>query len=217
MKRSAEPKKPKSLLAAKLPAEPDDAALWRHITSNIKPLKSRAKKRVPIAPAPERPAAEPARAEKPRLASVSIGGNAPERPAVTVTPSLEPGVAAGIDRNTFQKFRTGSMAIDGTLDLHGMTQAEAHDSLIRYIGASYRMGRRCLIVITGKGLRGGDSDGGDRRDLFRPTGGRGILQQAVPKWLNQLDLRPMILAIAHAQPKHGGTGALYVLLRRKRD
>ncbi|MGE4014126.1 MAG: Smr/MutS family protein, partial [Alphaproteobacteria bacterium] len=185
---------------------------WRHITSNIQPLKGRAKKRVPIAPRVEPPAAAAPVAEKPRLKSISIGGNAPERPAVTVTPALEPGIAAGIDRNTFQKFRSGAMAIDGTLDLHGMTQAEAHEALIRYIGTSYRLGRRCLIVVTGKGLRGGDPDAG-----FRPPGGRGILQQAVPKWLNALELRPMILAIAHAQPKHGGTGALYVLLRRKRE
>lgn len=227
MKRSPEPKSLRAALKAAAKISPpaktapkaapkptistiaeDDAGLWQHITSNIRPLKGRAKKRIPIAPMIDPPAPSP-RAPEPRLKSVAIGDNVPPRPAVSVTPALEPGIAAGIDRNTFQKFRSGQMSIDGTLDLHGMTQPEAHDALIRYIGASYRMGRRCLIVVTGKGQRSADAD-----NFLH--GGRGVLQRAVPKWLNQLDLRPMILAIAHAQPKHGGAGALYVLLRRQR-
>lgn len=230
MKRAPEPKSLRAALKAaaktmKTPAskqaapkqtgaphDTDDALLWRHIASGVKPLQERAKKRLPIVPtSPALATSSTATsAEKPRLGAVGIGHNAPARPTLTVAPALEPGIAAGIDRATFQKLRSGQMPIDGTLDLHGMTQAEAHDALIRYIGNSYRAGRRCLIVITGKGRRS------EVQHENFPSRSRGVLQRVVPEWLNQLDLRPMVLAIAHAQPKHGGTGALYVLLRRKR-
>lgn len=94
------------------------------------------------------------------------------------------------------------MDIDGRLDLHGMSQAEAHDALTGFVLASHRMGRRAVLVITGKGLYGERS---------------GVLKSAVPRWLNEAPLRDRILAFQPAQPKDGGSGALYVLLKRRRD
>jgi DNA-nicking Smr family endonuclease len=92
-------------------------------------------------------------------------------------------------------------AIEGRLDLHGMTQREAHRALAEFVSASGAAGRRCVLVITGRGL-GSDHPG--------------ILQCAVPRWLAESPLRGEILAIAPAQPRHGGAGALYLLLRRRR-
>jgi DNA-nicking Smr family endonuclease len=91
--------------------------------------------------------------------------------------------------------------IEARLDLHGMTQPEAHRALAEFIGASSAAGRRCLLVVTGRGL------GAD---------GPGILKGAVPGWLDKGEFRRQILAVAPAQPRHGGAGALYVLLRRRR-
>ncbi len=82
-----------------------------------------------------------------------------------------------------------------------MTQAEAHRELIDFVVASHRGGRRCVLVITGRGL------GPD---------GPGVLKSAVPRWLEEAGLRRRILAVAAAQPRHGGAGALYLLLRRQR-
>jgi DNA-nicking Smr family endonuclease len=108
---------------------------------------------------------------------------------------------AGIDRANAERLKRGLHAIDARLDLHGMTQTEAHRELVDFIAASYQAGRRCVLVITGRGL------GPD---------GPGVLKSAVPRWLEQGALRRRILAVAAAQPRHGGAGALYVLLRRQR-
>jgi DNA-nicking Smr family endonuclease len=99
------------------------------------------------------------------------------------------------------------MAIDGRLDLHGLTQAEAHDRLSGFVKAAQARGKRVLLVITGKGYKAPNSQHG---------GESGVLRRAVPRWLNAPDLRPLVLAIHAAQPRHGGEGALYVLLKRNR-
>jgi DNA-nicking Smr family endonuclease len=108
---------------------------------------------------------------------------------------------AGIDRANAERLKRGLHEIEARLDLHGMTQAEAHQELIGFVGASHQAGRRCVLVITGRGL------GPD---------GPGVLKSAVPRWLEDAVLRRKILAVAAAQPRHGGAGALYLLLRRQR-
>jgi len=113
--------------------------------------------------------------------------------------ALAVGEYAGVDRNTAERFRKGESSIDATLDLHGMTAARAHTALERFIQSHYAQGSRRLLVITGKGKES-----------------PGILRQSLPQWLNTEILRPMILAIDIAKPKHGGSGAYYVLLKRKR-
>jgi DNA-nicking Smr family endonuclease len=107
---------------------------------------------------------------------------------------------AGIDRANGERLKRGLHRIDARLDLHGMTQAEAHAALSVFIAASRVAGRRCVLVITGRGL--GQS-------------GAGILKSSVPRWLEEPELRRQILAIAPAQPHHGGPGATYLLLRRR--
>jgi DNA-nicking Smr family endonuclease len=106
---------------------------------------------------------------------------------------------AGIDRANAERLKRGLHRIEARLDLHGMTQAEAHGALFAFIAASRAAGRRCVLVITGRGL--GQS-------------GPGVLKTSVPRWLEERELRRHILAIAPAQPHHGGPGATYLLLRR---
>ena len=93
------------------------------------------------------------------------------------------------------------MAIDGRLDLHGHTQAEAHDMLHRFLKRLHGEGGRCALVITGKGMTAGKG---------------GVLRQAVPRWLNEPQLRPLVLAFDHAMIRDGGEGALYILLKRRK-
>lgn len=109
------------------------------------------------------------------------------------------GIAAGLDRRTALRLKRGEMAVDGRIDLHGMTQEQAHAALVGFVTRAYESGRRCLLVITGKG-----------RD------GTGILRAQVPRWLNQPTLRPLIIGLSVARPNDGGEGALYLLVRRKR-
>ena len=138
-------------------------------------------------------------APKPRAKSapVFVPPSPPPKPAV---PPL-----ASLGRKTKQRIARGSRAIDGRLDLHGMTQAEAHDALFGFIRAKQARGAKLLLVITGKGARGGD-DGG----------GRGVLKRVVPLWLGLPEFRGLVLGFESAAIGHGGEGALYVSLRKTR-
>ena len=112
------------------------------------------------------------------------------------------GDLTGIDGHRADRLRRGKQEIEGRLDLHGMRQIEAHDALIGFIAAAQRAGKKTLLVITGKGsFSNGDS----------------VLRANVPLWLNERPLRDKILAITPAHPRDGGAGALYVVLKRRRE
>ena len=122
-----------------------------------------------------------------------------------------PGKAPGIDRKTSLKLKKGKVEIDYRLDLHGLSQIDAKQTLEEAIFRVWKNKQRLLLVITGKGHHRANSD--DHSAYPR----NGILRQAVPNWLKQLPLSNFILAFSSAQKIHGGTGALYVLLRRQID
>ena len=129
----------------------------------------------------------------------NIGESNPNfSPQVTLNLSddLTHGDVTQMHKSQGKRFIRGQIPIEARLDLHGMTQDKAHARLNQFIVSSYNKGFRKVIVVTGKGL--------------------GILQTAVPKWLNDNDLRAYILSFSYAQPQDGGDGALYVLLRRNR-
>ena len=172
-------------MSAKRPRA-DEADLWQWATRDAKPLRAR----TPRAPAPK-PRAEPKPASGPAAAPMVS-----PRP---VLPELSHGASPGVDRRTAERLHRGQMEIDGRIDLHGMTQSEAHDALAAFMDKAEGRGWRCVLVITGKGTRGG-----------------GVLRAAVPRWLNLAPHRARILSFGAARPKDGGDGALYVLLRRRR-
>ena len=180
----------------KAPTGGDDAGLWDHITRDVAPLQGRRQPPPKPPPAPKKAVAPAARkpAAKPTPA-------APPLPKRAELPPLAPGASAGLDKRTAQRLKRGQLAIDGRLDLHGMTQAEAHGALSAYLERAQGAARRCILVITGKG---------------RVSENGGVLRTMVPRWLNAPANRARVLAITPAQPKDGGAGALYVLLRRLR-
>lgn len=168
-----------------------DEDLWDAVMRDVTPIKGR-EKTVRL-PAPK------------KVSKASKVVQAAEKPASSRT------VPQGhdVDRNTLKRFQKGQMPIEARLDLHGMNQGQAHEALRAFIAASYAAGRRCVIVITGKGLTGKTSE---EWGNAKP----GVLKQRVPEWLEDAALKPYILQISKAQRKDGGDGALYVLLRRKR-
>jgi DNA-nicking Smr family endonuclease len=109
--------------------------------------------------------------------------------------------SADVDGRTLDRLRRGRLRPEERLDLHGLTQEKAHRALTRFIARAYTAGVRSIIIITGKG---------------KVSEGGGVLRTQVPQWLNTPAIRPRILAFTPAQPKDGGAGALYVLLRRQR-
>lgn len=124
-------------------------------------------------------------------------------PPTPKTPALDHYSQPGLDKRTANRLKRGQMPIDGKLDLHGRTQRQAHQDLIRFIETGYAMGNRCLLIITGKGLG--------------PDGSVGVLRANVPRWLNEAPLRSKVLSFTYARRDHGGEGALYVLLKRQRE
>ncbi|WP_043643596.1 Smr/MutS family protein [Caenispirillum salinarum] len=196
---------------------PDEAALWQAVVQTAEPLApARARPAAPDtesepAPDPEaeappvppipRPSKSGYRASSGGMAAVH-GAQTPAAEAKKRLQQLSHGQTAGIDRRTASRFTRGRMNIDGRIDLHGMTQETAHRALCGFLARAYDKGSRCVIVVTGKGSRGGE--------------GGGVLRRMVPMWLNEPGLRSRILSFSHAQPRDGGEGALYVLLKRKR-
>ena len=171
----------------------EETRLWRAAMQDVKPL-TRCSAADSATPAP--PAAAP-----PPLAAPA----APlPPPAPTRRPPSPPPAAAGIDRQTLRRLKSGDLPIEGVLDLHGLTRDAAHAALRHHILAAAAAGRRCLLVVTGKGSARGAATPDDS----------GVLRREVPRWLD--DWRPPVLAFAAAGPRHGGTGALYVLLKRRR-
>ena len=165
----------------------DDRILWEKVARSTKPMRGR------IFPsfAPE-PAEE---AEKPLEAKHSE----PQAPASAVSakkPKLHPD---RLDETSHRKLAKGRLALSGRIDLHGLTQGEAHGLLHAFLCRAHAQGMRHVLVITGKG----SSIGSD-----------GILRNAVPHWFSTPSFRPLVSAYEFAHRAHGGDGAIYVRLRR---
>ena len=118
---------------------------------------------------------------------------------------VEIGSVAGLNRSQADALRGGNIAIDAQLDLHGFSRKEAGGNVAAFLARSARRGLRCVLVITGQG----------RRDPLAKA--RGVLRGGLERWLNEPATRPLVLACVPAQRRHGGQGAFYVLLRRRRS
>jgi DNA-nicking Smr family endonuclease len=127
--------------------------------------------------------------------------------AATPTPAAKasPPPLAPIGRREKSRLAKGRHAIDARLDLHGMTQARAHQRLIAFLRQAHGDGCTFVLVITGKGKVSTTSEGE-----------RGVLRRQVPLWLDLPDLRSLVVGFEQAHIGHGGEGALYVRLRRAR-
>jgi len=183
------------------PRQPTGAEsdLWQQVMDGVEPLEET--HLLVEQPLPSVEPAPPGKSKKSSPASPSPAAppvSSPVSPlARPAEPDLSHGEAPGLDRRMQTKMRRGQVSIEAKLDLHGMTQAEAHRELGSFLFDQQSMGRRSVLVVTGKGV-----------------GGAGVLRDAVPRWLNEGDNRRMVRAFSHAAPKDGGEGALYVLLKR---
>lgn len=128
---------------------------------------------------------------------------------ILIKPALQKVNPPQLDKRTDDKLRKGRLNIDRRLDLHGLTQAQARDRLISFLTESYNNKARCVLVITGKGITNSTSD-----DWLKPS--NGVLKTNVPFWLSQKPCQDIVLKYYPAQPKDGGSGALYVYLKRNR-
>ncbi len=186
-----------------------ELALWRHVTADVTPRGGRKAKLKDEAPAPQSPAPQNPASQNPASRTRSAGAPmAPAKPAMTEKPpprSAPP--LAPIEKRLRRQLSSGRQPIDGRLDLHGMTQAEAHRALIGFIHRAVAQDAKVVLVITGKGGAGPKPDYASER---------GVLRRAAPLWLAEPSLRPYVLSVEEAARPHGGGGALYVRLRRRK-
>ncbi|MEM1234015.1 MAG: Smr/MutS family protein [Pseudomonadota bacterium] len=177
----------------------DEKELWNQVARSTVPLHSKPKQ-TPILKA-TKPKTMPA----PEPIAVFEIGSKPRQDTRIPAPSAP---APRMDAKAFRKLSRGKLEPEGRLDLHGMRVDEAHPELINFILRSHAKGRRLVLVITGKGA--GPASQGPLPYQ------RGILRRQVPHWLRQNPVAPLILETRPASLRHGGEGALYVYLRRRR-
>lgn len=187
---------------------PHDFHLWTAVAATVDPLRRKGLLKLANGPLPL-PVEEQVIVPAPEL-------KAPPRRQPPRKPFLPPYQAPlpsasvpdkAVDPAIRKKVGRGRIDIDGTIDLHGMTQTEARGALHRFIHARFLRGDRTVLVITGKGIKT-DSD------YVAAMTERGVLRTMLPIWLNEPSLAPMVSGWSLAARGHGGEGAWYVRLRR---
>lgn len=172
------------------PLDRHDVELWEDLKKTVKPLPNAANIEVEVKKKAERKEKKPAVTEK-QETGLSRG----------VGDVFLPVPSPSLDRITKRKIKGGRVAIEDSLDLHGMRQEAAHRALNKFIERSRERGLKLVLVVTGKGDR---------------AGGIGVLRQSVPQWLAQGEIAGSVLSYSTAAQPHGGEGALYIRLRRKK-
>ncbi len=186
---------------------PDEEELWQTVARSTNPLhgpgfhaKSDVVTPTTVIPSPPAPLA---------LSPFTLGEGVRTSTAHSLAPILRESLATAplrMDAKAFGRMTRGKLSPEARIDLHGLTLAEAHPELIRFILNAQSAGLRLVLVITGKGKRGEDTGPIPQR--------MGALRHQVPQWLRLPPLGQAILQVAEAHLKHGGSGAYYVYLRR---
>ncbi|MCV6574316.1 MAG: Smr/MutS family protein [Cohaesibacter sp.] len=204
----------------KRPLSRKDLHLWKKVTETVEPLKERATELKALIEAIEQPL--PLQGAQ---ATNQTGDNSPSKAQIASKDDLKALKEAGIssprslgkqtipplnmlDRREKKRVRQGRLGIEARLDLHGMTQSQAHSALFGFLRASQAQGFKHVLVITGKGSRGGS-------DPYADGPSQGILRRVVPKWLSEPDIRSIIVGFEEAHRSLGGAGALHIRLRAR--
>jgi DNA-nicking Smr family endonuclease len=174
--------------------------LWAFVARQVRPLPG---KSVPVVPPePETKADKPTPQSRMVESMLQTESAAPLHRRPQSHPPLAP-----IERRLVQRVSRGQRPIDGAIDLHGKRQPEAHRALLDFIGRMHRQHATLVLIVTGKGSIDPDPFGENER---------GVLRRLVPIWLSELQLRRQVIGFEEAPRQHGGSGALYVRLRKPR-
>lgn len=175
------------------PLSLEDRILWQKVAKSVKPLAGRAVDDEEVEADEFAIMLEASQPALPKQTQMPPGPPVPASPASHLP-------ARGIDRPTRIRLAKGRLPIEGKVDLHGLTQNEAHALLLSFLRRAHADGRRHVLVVTGKGSS---------------LGSEGVLRRAVPGWLATPPFRMLVSAHEWAAVRHGGSGALYVRLRRR--
>ena len=209
-------------MAGKRPLSDAEAALWKRVIATVEPLKSKvAPVPLPLAgkagmagkaaeaaatPQPKPVIAKPAVRANPAVlidpSRLRVSTAAPPTPSWTFTQAKRPDVAGNLDGHWDRRMAKGGVQPDVTIDLHGHTLTSAYARLDMALGQAIAADMRLMLLITGKARA--------------PDSGRGAIRAAVADWLASSRHAGSIAAVRNAHPRHGGEGALYIVLRRRR-
>lgn len=188
----------------------DEADLWKHATRALDPVKAKPR----VNATREIVAEATGKTQATSVSSYPTHRRSPPSTPASHAPASPKAAApplAGFDRRKARQIASGKVEVAARIDLHGLRQRDARAELRAFLMRAHAAGHRTVLVITGKGSGDQPADGlggllGERQ--------RGVLKRSVPHWLEEPDLRAIVLSYTQAGVRHGGAGALYVQLRR---
>ncbi|SKA93884.1 DNA-nicking endonuclease, Smr domain [Paucidesulfovibrio gracilis DSM 16080] len=181
-------------------AEPDDEHMFFSAMQGVAPLDESQGRQIAPESAPPAPAPSSIDEDAKEYLDKFVRGEVDFE--LEFTEEYMHGYVKGLDAKTFNQLKAGTLSHEGHLDLHGMNAEQAYDAMVFFLKESYLQGRRCVLLVTGRGINS--------------PGGQGILRRSVQNWLTREPLKRVVLAFCTARAADGGAGALYVLLRKQR-
>ena len=192
----SEPAKPEKKVSI-----PNDENYFQDAMSDVTPLTGNHQKTVKI-PNPDLRPAHPAHDDEQEVMSRLWGlVKGSIEMDITFSDEYVEGAIKGFSQKLMKKLKKGKFSIQGHLDLHGLTKLGAETMVREFIIRSHRVGHRCVLIVHGRGLNSPDS--------FP------VLKEGLPRWLGRAPVKRIVLAFATARPYDGGTGAIYVLLKKR--
>ncbi|MFU1478359.1 Smr/MutS family protein [Roseovarius sp. C7] len=185
----------------------EELELWRQVARSATPLDPQPRKRAPAREMDEwfSSNSEPPQKTSPEIKPFQIGERGTQTAPSAVSPTKK---AVNMDKKSFDRMKRGKLKPQATLDLHGMTVERAHNATIGFILRCASRDLRLVLVVTGKGKRASEDEIIPQR--------RGVLRHQLPQWLSLPPLGSLVLEVTEAHNRHGGGGAYYVYLRRRR-
>ena len=193
--------KPDQVPSAPVAAEMEEQTHFAEAMADVTPLadeKARFARSQGLNPRPAHPAPNDEKEGLTRLRHLVEGSVEMD---ITFSDEYMEGAVKGLHHRALRRLKRGQVPVQDYIDLHGLTRQEAEAALKEFLLRSHRTGLRCVLIVHGRGLNSPDS--------FP------ILKENMPLWLNRGPLKKIVLAFATARPYDGGTGAVYVLLRRR--
>jgi DNA-nicking Smr family endonuclease len=189
---------PREPSPAPAPRARSEAELWEEATRGVQPVHPGGGQAPPPAPPPASGPVWHPDLEAVDALRALISGDAPFD--IQDSDEYVEGRVAGLDQALVAKLRRGEFAVQGHVDLHGMTRSEAKAAVDDFLRRSRQAGKRCVLVVHGRGTHSKDQ--------------LPVLKEALRTWLSTNRFGRHVLAFATARPADGGAGAIYVLLRR---
>jgi DNA-nicking Smr family endonuclease len=190
--KQAPPKPPKKM---------DDDEYFLQKMSDVQPLEGASKKITPLPNINKRPIHPAPDDELDTLTHLHDLVSGTAEMDITFSDEYIEGAIQGFSPKLMQRLKKGQFPIQDYVDLHGLTKKEAQVRVTDFLLNSYRMGIRCVLVVHGRGLNSANNIP--------------VLKEQLPIWLKRGAIRKIVLAFSTAKPYDGGTGALYILLRKR--